>query len=473
MRAIRMITQPFNRYAAVALCMAAFILASLAHAETAALQHDNNGNITQRSVTNGTTTQTTTYTYDPLNRLTGESGPAKTQTITYDENGNRKSDGAGNYVYETTSNRMSTRLGLAVTYDTAGRLTADGTGKTFSYNQAGQLYQVKQGGTLIATYTYDYRGLRISKDTTASAPQGAQSIVYIYDQWGKIMEEFTSTGTLIRSYIWRNDAPVAQVEHTSGGDKTLYFDPDHLNTPRAAMDETGKVVWRWESDAFGSTLPNEDVDGDGNKTTINMRFGGWYADVESGLFYAWNRYYSPLIGGFIQPDRLDVIRQAVNPLYAGYSEPTDLQRALNQPYTYVNGNPITRIDPFGLLDRIVYNGSTLVGYDDFAKEFEVPAVSGPWGKGRLPAGNYNGKNLRKRKDNKAMMCNGSGWSLDLDPTFRTDRTLLRIHPDGNVPGTEGCIGPSCSVQQTVYDSLRDYFNTPGSTSIPVIVNFPK
>ena len=82
------------------------------------------------------------------------------------------------------------------------------------------------------------------------------------------------------------------MEHQAG-DKILYFVTDHLNTPRAAMDETGKVVWRWESDAFGSTLPNEDADGDGeNLTTINLRFWGvYYADIESGLpFYAKHRY---------------------------------------------------------------------------------------------------------------------------------------------------------------------------------------
>ena len=86
-----------------------------------------------------------------------------------------------------------------------------------------------------------------------------------------------------------------------------------------------------------------------------------------------------------------------------------------------------------------------------------------------------GRNLRQRNEqgNKAMQCEGKGWSLDLDPTFSTTRDLLRIHPDGNVPGTEGCIGPSCGAnQQTVYDALRGYFRE-GWTSIPVIVRYPK
>ena len=109
----------------------------------------------------------------------------------------------------------------------------------------------------------------------------------------------------------------------------------------------------------------------------------------------------------------------------------------------------------------------------FCKGMGCPAVSGPWGKNRLPNGNYNGVHLRRRNDNKGMMCpNGDGWSLDIEPAFKTDplREYLRIHPDGNGPGTEGCIAPSCGAdQKKVYDSLKDYFSTPGRTTIPVIV----
>jgi hypothetical protein len=73
-----------------------------------------------------------------------------------------------------------------------------------------------------------------------------------------------------------------------------------------------------------------------------------------------------------------------------------------------------------------------------------------------------------------MVCeDGNGWSLDLDPKFKTDRDLLRIHPDGNVPGTEGCIGPDCRYQQQVYDALRDYFSDKKNKQIPVIVVYPK
>ena len=50
---------------------------------------------------------------------------------------------------------MGTRLGNPVTHDAAGHLTADGSGRIYVYNQAGQLSQVLQGTTLLASYYYN------------------------------------------------------------------------------------------------------------------------------------------------------------------------------------------------------------------------------------------------------------------------------------------------------------------------------
>ena len=172
-------------------------LGSLAQAETTRLQFDPNGNVTQRSTPQGTTT----YGYDALNRLQSESGPAKTQSFSYDPNSNRLTDGSGSYTYSPTANRFNTRLGINVSYDPAGNITADGTGRTFTYNQAGQLYQALKGGILQATYYYNHQGQRVRKVTSASAPQGAQTVLYQYDLQGHLLVELTGTGTPIRTYV--------------------------------------------------------------------------------------------------------------------------------------------------------------------------------------------------------------------------------------------------------------------------------
>ena len=48
----------------------------------------------------------------------------------------------------------------------------------------------------------------------------------------------------------------------------------------------------------------------------------------------------------------------------------------------------------------------------------------------------------------------TAWSADLNPMFKTGRTALRIHPDGGVPGTEGCIGIINLDADKCYNSLR-------------------
>lgn len=89
------------------------------------------------------------------------------------------------------------------------------------------------------------------------------------------------------------------------------------------------MVWRWESDAFGTTIPMQDPDGDGQATLINLRFPGQYYDAESKLHYNWNRYYDPLLGRYIS------------------SDPIGLEGGLNT-FGYVNQTPLISIDPFGL-----------------------------------------------------------------------------------------------------------------------------
>jgi len=72
------------------------------------------------------------------------------------------------------------------------------------------------------------------------------------------------------------------------------------------------------------------------------------------------------------------------------------------------------------------------------------AISGPFGKGQAPAGIYivhRAYALGRTEGNKPYTDPiGHVWFSRLIPLFETERTGLGIHPDGNVPGTLGCIG---------------------------------
>ena len=74
------------------------------------------------------------------------------------------------------------------------------------------------------------------------------------------------------------------------------------------------------------------------------------------------------------------------------------------------------------------------------------AVSGGWGKGSLPAGEYSTGKIWTPEQIAALpnaasyQAFGFGFFLPLIPKFETDRTELGMHPDGGVPGTLGCVG---------------------------------
>jgi hypothetical protein len=59
--------------------------------------------------------------------------------------------------------------------------------------------------------------------------------------------------------------------------------------------------------------------------------------------------------------------------------------------------------------------------------------------------------------------------MNLNPQFATGRNLERIHPDGNIPGTQGCIGLQVDANrlQEFRSTMREYLRTHGNISVNV------
>ena len=98
--------------------------------------------------------------------------------------------------------------------------------------------------------------------------------------------------------------------------------------------------------------------------------------------------------------------------------------------------------------------------------YSWPAISGPWGNGRIPQRNY----LVKKPVivSEASYCDRKGfcWWSRLIPLPGTDtkgRKGFGIHPDGYDPsdnepprGTKGCIGLTQDNTKPIYNKLRRY-----------------
>ena len=109
------------------------------------------------------------------------------------------------------------------------------------------------------------------------------------------------------------------------------------------------------------------------------------------------------------------------------------------------------------------------------------AIGGPWGNGSPENGAYTADNLQNRGPrssnyNAGMTRDGVGFSLNLNPQFSTNRTLLRIHPDGGEHvGTQGCIGIQENAARLLQfkSTMSQYLQSNGSIRVDInILNNP-
>ena len=158
-----------------------------------------------------------------------------------------------------------------------------------------------------------------------AVPIGGGKVLFAYDEQGQLIGEYNSNGDAIEETVYLGSQPVAVLKQSN----VYYIHTDQLNTPRAISNSANTVVWRWDSDPFGTTAANDDPDLDGVKFTYNLRFAGQYYDQETGLNYNYFRDYDPGTGRYVESDLIG------------------LGGGLNT-YNYVFSNPINFLDRFGL-----------------------------------------------------------------------------------------------------------------------------
>lgn len=285
------------------------------------------------------------YDYDNQDRLTGFISSSTAQKYAYDAVNNRLQSTVGASTFTNTiapnSNRLTAATGpvraRSNQYDAAGNLTSDGT-IAYTYNDAGRMDSMTVAGTT-TTLSYNALGQRVFKSTAGS---------FVYDEDGHLLGEYDLAGRPICEIVYLGDQPVALLKwsvHGAGGGQSVgasasgqyvntdvhYIYTDHLDTPRLITSASDVIQWRWDDvDPYGVLPPTVAGSPAGEAALVfNLRMPGQYYDKETNLHYNYFRDYDPQMGRYVQ------------------SDPIGLAGGLNT-FSYVNGDPLSFIDPFGL-----------------------------------------------------------------------------------------------------------------------------
>ena len=296
--------------------------------ETVQIGYDVDNRRTLLTLPNGVTVN---YGYDNASELTGLSYAQGNDTALgnlaygYDGDGRINSKG-GTFATDVAptptaqpgtfdlNDRETSFNGQALSYDSNGNLTFDGT-NTYAWNARNQLTQISQNGVAQLTYAYDPFGRRISKTV-----QGGTPTQYLYDGDNAVQETQGSNVNAILTGLGV-DERFARTDVTG----RTYFLTDVLNSTLALTDATGAIREQYSYDPYGNVTPSDTT----TDFTNPYQYTGREADAP-GLYYYRARYYSPPMGGFISED----------PARGAGGQPSY--------YAYVGGNPINNTDSSGM-----------------------------------------------------------------------------------------------------------------------------
>ena len=272
---------------------------------------DAGGNLSQRE--DVVATQTETFGYDFLDRLTSVSG-AYTESYAYNQIGNITTKNATAYTYGAKPHAVTAVGPTSYTYDANGNMITRGSDNV--------TWDVENRPTAVSdnnTYVYDGDGKRVKKT------ESGQTILYINQYYEKNL----TTGE-ITTYYFSGGMRIAMRKGTT----LQYMHQDHLTGTAVMSDSAGtQVGTTMKYYPFGTTRSGS--------VPTDIKFTGQRLDG-TGLYYFNARYYDPVIGRFISADTI---------VPGAFSA-----QSLNR-YSYVANSPLKHNDPSGH-DGISVSGIT-------------------------------------------------------------------------------------------------------------------
>ena len=155
--------------------------------------------------------------------------------------------------------------------------------------------------------------------------------------------ELNGNNEIIRSYVYSESGQLLAMRK---GNDTFFYHYNAHGDVIALTDQQGKVVARYEYDAWGNPIKTEE---DSVVADNPFRYAGYQYDKETGMYYLIARYYHPEQGVFLSLD----------------PDPGDDDDILTQNgYTYANNNPVMLVDPDGHWVWAVVNAGFAI-YDGY------------------------------------------------------------------------------------------------------------
>lgn len=326
-------------------------LASVTHGSLPSIHYtyDANGNIV--SVQQGSAT--IQYIYNELNEVIRENNQRDQVTWVYEY------DLGGNIVakkeYPYTTGSLSTPLrvipyvygdavwkdlltsydGQAISSDTIGNPLIMGN-RTFTWQKGRQLAALNIGGTNVQ-YSYNHAGIRTSKLVNG--------VTTTYRLRGDVVLEETTGSSTIR-YGYDPNNQLISIEY--GGVEYGVL-RNAQNDVMALVNPSGSIVVQYAYSTWGEVVSISGSMASTLGAANPYRYRGYRFDTESGYYYLQSRYYDPQIGRFINAD--EFVSTGLG--FTGFNM-----------FAYCGNNPVSRIDPSGMLwEHIIEHMSRIIGVE--------------------------------------------------------------------------------------------------------------
>ena len=258
-----------------------------------------------------------------LNVQTPQNVQSIPQNITYDANGNRTAFGSDTYTINNNNlNQYSKRNNISAYYDNNATLTQRFDGSTYTYDAQNRLTHAAKGSDTI-DFAYDGLNRQVSRTVNGAKTYN------VWDGWD-LIEEYQAGGTPTAYYLYGADGLILDTQ-VGNPDINWYYHDGSGSTSHIA-DSTGHLLEWYRYDLQGTPFiyaPNNTQRSTSNYSVRHLFTGQqWYSEI--GLYDLRNRFYSPDIGRFLQPDPIGFDGDTTN------------------LYRYTGNNPVTGSDPTGL-----------------------------------------------------------------------------------------------------------------------------